>query len=229
MTSMITALVAAMCVIVAGATADAQSRTAITGKVTSKAGQPLAGIALLEKGEIHNNVWHRGAVVDRDGRFTIEFADGGQYGLHVYASGYIYSPQAVKVEKGKTLAVDVILVPEPTRANDPVIKRVGFFPSEARQGAVTFVKVDVSDPNDDLGPQVMAFNAATGQVWAMAPPRRVRNLKANFPQGVYQVEVDTAQKPINPRDWYFVVADHQCNTTDVLGFPHEPQPPKVVR
>jgi hypothetical protein len=229
MTSMITALVAAMCVIVAGATADAQSRTAITGKVTSKAGQPLAGIALLEKGEIHNNVWHRGAVVDRDGRFTIEFADGGQYGLHVYASGYIYSPQVVKVEKGKTLAVDVILVPEPTRANDPVIKRVGFFPSEARQGAVTFVKVDVSDPNDDLGPQVMAFNAATGQVWAMAPPRRVRNLKANFPQGVYQVEVDTAQKPINPRDWYFVVADHQCNTTDVLGFPHEPQPPKVVR
>jgi hypothetical protein len=63
----------------------------------------------------------------------------------------------------------------------------------------------------------------------MAPPRRVRNLKVNFPQGVYQVEVDTAQKPVNPRDWYFVVADHQCNTTDVLGFPHEPRPPKVVK
>jgi hypothetical protein len=229
MTGIIVVLVTAACVIVASSPAGGQGRTAITGTVMSKAGQPLAGIALLERGEIHNNVWHRGALVDRDGRFTIELADGGPYGLHVYASGYIYSPQAVKVEKGKTLAVNVVLVPEPTRANDPVIKRVGFFPSEARQGAVTFVKLDVSDPNDDLGPQVMAFNAATGQVWAMTPPRRVRNLKANFPQGVYQIEMDTAQKPTNPRDWYFVVADHQCNTTDVLGFPHEPQPPKVVK
>jgi hypothetical protein len=229
MTRMIAALVAAVCVVLASGPAGAQGRTAISGTVKSKAGQPLAGIALLEKGEIHNNVWHRGALVDREGRFTIELADAGPYGLHVYASGYIYSPQAVKVERGKTLTMNVVLVPEPTRANDPVIKRAGFFPGETRQGAVTFVKLDVSDPNDDLGPQVMAFNAATGQVWAMAPPRRVRSLKANFPQGVYQVELATAQKPINPRDWYFVVADHQCNTTDVLGFPHEPQPPNVVK
>lgn len=229
MTRMITALVAATCVIVAGGPAGAQGRTAISGTVKSKAGQPLAGIALLEKGEIHNNVWHRGAVIDRDGRFTVTLTDGGQYGLHVYASGYIYSPQAVKAERGKTLTVDVVLVPEPTRANDPIIKRVGFFPWEARQGAVTFVKLDVSDPNDDLGPQVMAFNAATGQVWAMAPPRRVRNLKANFPQGVYQVDVDTSRSALDPRDWYFVVADHQCNTSDILGFPHEPQPPRVVK
>lgn len=228
MTRTIAAL-AVLCVISVATPAGAQGRTAVSGLVKSKAGQPLAGIVLLEKGEIHNNVWHRGAVADRNGRFTLELADGGPYGLHVYASGYIYSPQAVKVEKGKTLEVTVTLVPEPTRANDPVIKRVGFFPWEARQGRVTFVKLDVSDPNDDLGPQVMAFNAATGRVWAMTPPRPVRNLKANFPQGVYQVEVDTAQGPVNPRDWYFVVADHQCNTTDVLGFPHEPQPPKLVK
>jgi hypothetical protein len=225
----IAALVGAAFLLGATGSSAAQGRTVITGTVKSKAGQPLAGIALLEKGEIHNNVWDRGAVVDRNGRFTIELADGGAYGVHVYSSGYIYSPQAVKVPAGKTLEVSVTLVPEPTRANDPVIKRVGFFPWEARQGKVTFVKLDVSDPNDDLGPQVMAFNAATGQVWAMAPPRRVRNLKANFPQGVYQVEVDTAQKPVNPRDWHFVVADHQCNTTDVLTYPHEPQPAKVVK
>ncbi|HEV8613964.1 MAG TPA: carboxypeptidase-like regulatory domain-containing protein [Methylomirabilota bacterium] len=228
MTRTIAALVFA-CVISAATSAGAQGRTTVSGTVKSKAGQPLAGIALLEKGEIHDNVWHRGAVVNRNGRFAVELDDGGPYGLHVYASGYIYAPQAVKVEKGKTLEVTVTLVPEPTRANDPVIKRVGFFPWEARQGRVTFVKLEVSDPNDDLGPQVMAFNAATGRVWAMAPPRPVRNLKANFPQGVYQVEVDTGQGPINPRDWYFVVADHQCNTTDILGFPHEPQPPRLVK
>lgn len=223
------AVLVVACVIATATAAEAQGWTTISGVVKSKAGQPLAGIALLEKGEIHNNIWHRGTVVDRNGRFTIELTEGGPYGLHVYASGYIYTPQAVKVERGKTLEVTVTLVPEPTRANDPVIKRAGFFPVEARQGRVTFVKLEVSDPNDDLGPQVMALNAATGRVWAMTPPRRVRNLKANFPQGIYQVEVDTAQGPINPREWYFVVADHQCNTTDVLGFPHEPQPPKLVK
>jgi hypothetical protein len=224
--SIVAVLVA--CAVSAAATA-AHAQTVIRGSVKSKAGQSLAGIALLEKGEIHNNVWHRGAVVDRNGRFTIELTEGGSYGLHVYASGYIYSPQAVKVTRGTSLELAITLAPEPTRANDPVIKRVGFFPWGARQGKVTFVKLDVSDPNDDLGPQVMAFNAASGRVWAMSPPRPVRNLKANFPQGVYQIEVDTAERAINPRDWYFVVADHQCNTTDVLGFPHEPQPPRIVK
>lgn len=209
--------------------ARAQGRTAIVGAVKSKAGQPLAGLALVEKGEIHNNVWHRGAVVDGQGRFIIELTDGGQYGLHLYASGYIYAPQPVRVERGKTLEVTVVLAPEPTRANDPVIRRAGFFPWDERQGKVTFVKLDVGDPNDDLGPQVMAFDAGNGRVYAMAPPRRVRDLKANFPQGVYQVEADTSARPLNPRDWHFVVADHQCNTTDILSFPHEPKPPRVVR
>ena len=209
------------------AVADAQA--VITGSVKSKAGQPLAGLVLLEKGEIHNNVWHRGALVDATGRFRIDLQAGGQYGVHVYASGYIYAPQAVRVEPGRTLELAVTLVPEPTRANDPTIKRAGFFPWEARPGKVTFVKLDVGDPNDDLGPQVMAFNAASGQAYAMQPPRRVRDLKANFPQGVYQLEVDTSRAPVEPRDWHFVVADHQCNTTDILSFPHVPKPPQVVR
>ncbi len=215
--------------VVLGLAAPGEARTVITGIVKSKSGQALAGLALLEKGELHGNVWDRGTLVDANGRFTIELPEGGQYGLHVYASGYLYTPQAVRVERDKTLEVTVTLVPEPTRANDPIIKHAGFFPWEARQGKVTFVKLEVSDPNDDLGPQVMAFNAVTGRVYAMDPPRKVRNLKANFPQGVYQVEVDTSQAPINPRDWYFVVADHKCNETDILSFPHEPKPPRVVR
>src|SRR2546426_2983024 len=81
--------------------AAGEARTAITGTVKSKAGHPLPGLALLEKGEIHNNVWDRGVLVDANGRFTIELPEGGQYGLHVYASGYIYSPQAVRVETGQ--------------------------------------------------------------------------------------------------------------------------------
>lgn len=206
----------------------AGAQSVITGTVKSKAGTPLAGLALLEKGEIHNNVWDRGALVDARGRFRIEVASGGQYGLHVYASGYIYSPQAVRVEAGKTLEIQIVLVPEPTRANTPVIRKVGFFPWEARQGRVTFVKADVTDPNGDLGPQVLAFNAVTGRAYAMDPPQKVRDLKANFPNGVYQIAVDTPG-PINPRDWYVVVADHQCNTSDILSYPHEPRPQQVIR
>ena len=205
------------------------AQTVITGTVKSKAGKPLPGLALLEKGEIHNNVWDRGALVDAQGRFRIEVASGGQYGVHVYASGYIYAPQAVRVEGGKTLELQIVLVAEPTRANTPVIRKVGFFPWEARPGEVTFVKADVTDPNRDLGPQVLAFNATTGRAYAMDPPQKVRDLKANFPNGVYQVAVNTAGGRINPRDWHFVVADHQCNTSDILRHPHEPGPQQVIR
>jgi hypothetical protein len=207
----------------------ARAQTVITGTVKSKAGRPLGGLALLEKGEIHNNVWDRGALVGPDGRFRIEVADGGSYGLHVYSSGYPYAPNPIRVESEKTLEVNVVLVPEPTRANDPVMKRAGFFPWEARQGKVSFVKLEVSDPNGILGPQVLAFNAATGRAYAMAPPRPMRDLKANFPNGIYQLEVETPTAPLNPRDWHFVVADHQCNTSDILSFPHEPKPPQVIR
>jgi len=203
---------------------DADAAAAISGVVRSQSGQPLSGLALLEKGEIHNNRWDRGTLVDATGHFRIELAEGGQYGLHVYSSGYIYKPNAVRVETGQTLEVEVVLVPEPTRANDPVIKSVAFGPREAR----TVVKMEVSDPNGILGPQVLAFNAATGRVFALTPPHWVWSLKSNYPNGVYQLEVDTSRAPADPRDWHFVVADHQCNTTDVLSFPHEPQPPRLV-
>jgi len=206
-----------------------EAATVITGMVRTQGGQPLSGLALLEKGEIHNNRWDRGALVDASGRFRIELAEGGQYGLHVYASGHIYKPDAVKVETDKTLEVEVVLVPEPTRANDPAVKRVEFVPSETRTGKATIIKMEVADPNGDLGPQVLAFDAATGRTFAMTPPRWVWSLKSNYPNGVYQLDVDTSKAPLEPRDWHFVVADHQCNTTDILSFPHEPKPPRVIR
>ncbi len=221
--ALVTALISAALLV------DAQAQTIITGTVKSKAGKPLPGLALLEKGEIHNNVWDRGALVDTQGRFRIELASAGQYGLHVYSSGYLYAPQAVKVEAGKTLELQIVLVPEPTRANTPIIRKVGFFPWDARQGKVTFVKADVTDPNNILGPQVLAFNAATGRAYAMEPPQKMGDLKANFPNGIYQLGVDTPTGPLNPRDWHFVVADHQCNTSDILSFPHEPKPQQVIR
>jgi hypothetical protein len=192
--------------------------------VRTQGGQPLPGLALLEKGEIHNNRWDRGAVVDAGGRFRIELAEGGQYGLHVYSSGYLYKPNAVKVETGNTLEVQIELVPEPTRANDPVIKRVEFVSTEGGKGKLR-IKMEVSDPNGDLGPQVLAFDGATGRAFAMTPPRWVWSLKSNYPNGVYQLEADASDR----RDWHFTVADHKCNTTDILSFPHRPMPPQIIK
>jgi hypothetical protein len=222
-------LVVAALVALGAVARDAGAQTIITGTVRSRAGQPLPGLALLERGEIHNNVWDRGALVGPDGRFRIEVASGGRYGLHVYSSGYLYSPTAIAVATGATLAIDVILVPEPTRANDPVIKQVSFFPREALEGKVGLVRLEVSDPNGDLGPQVLAFSAASGRAYAMDPPRPMRDLKANFPDGVYRLQVDAPAGRLDPKEWHFVVADHQCNTTDILSYPHHPRPPQLVR
>jgi hypothetical protein len=204
----------------------ASAQTVITGTLKSQAGQPLPGLALLEKGEIHTNVWDRGAFVDANGHFRIEVASGGSYGLHVYASGYLYSPNAIKVDAGKTLEVNIVLVPEPTRANDPVIKRVDFAPADAKPGQATVAKLEVASPNGILGPQVLAFNATAARAFAMDPPGWVWSLKSNYPNGVYTLKIDGQT---SRRDWSFVVADHRCNTTDILSFPHEPTPPRVVQ
>lgn len=203
--------------------------TVITGTLKSVAGQPLAGMVLLERGELHGNVWDRGTLAGPDGTFRIEVARGGQYGAHIYASGYFYRPQPMMVPAGESVHLDLVLAPQPTRDREPVIKRIGFFPGEARERAITHVKMEVTHPLDILGPQVMAFDSATGRAYAMKPPGTVKDLKANFPQGVYELAVDTSTRPIDPRQWYFVVADHACFTTDVIAYPHQPAPPQVVR
>lgn len=194
-----------------------QARMAIAGMMKSKDGKPLPGLVLLEKGGFHNNKWYRGVAVDDSGRFNIEVDEAGEYGVHAYSSGYIYFPQAARVQAGKTTEVSPVLVPAPTRANDPKIKEISIVSSESSRGKA-LVKMNVADPNSDLGPQVMAFNATNGRPHAMNPPKRMTDLRANFPNGVYQIEVDTSKQSINPKDWYFVVADHQCNTTDVFNF-----------
>src|SRR5207247_10112920 len=84
----------------------ADAVTAITGMVRSQSGQPLPGLVLLEKGEIHNNRWDRGALGDASGRFRIELAEGGQYGLDAYSSCYIYKPSARGVETRATLEAE---------------------------------------------------------------------------------------------------------------------------
>jgi hypothetical protein len=192
----------------------------VTGTVKSVKGQALDGLILFERGELHGNVWDRGLPV-KDGAFRLEMPPG-QYGLHLYASGYFYRPQAINVEPGQTLSLDLRLAPEPTRARDPVIQQVAF----ERAGPRTVIKMDVADPDGNLGPQVLAFNQQTGRPYAMAPPVKMTDLKANFPPGVYTLAVDGSAEA---REWLFVVADHACFESDILSFPHRPQPARAVQ
>jgi hypothetical protein len=46
---------------------------------------------------------------------------------------------------------------------------------------------------------------------------------------VHQLVIGSATTKISPRDWHFLVAGHQCNTTDLLSFPLEPKAPTVVK
>ena len=200
---------------------NAAAATVITGTLKNKAGHPLTGLALLEKGELHNNMWYGGSLVDKNGHFKIKVGAGGQYGLHVYSSGYIYSPQAVKVETGKTAEVNFVLVAEPTRANDPVIKQISFSSDK--------LTMEVNDPNQNLGPQVLAFNSATGKTYALAPPQSVHDLKSKFPNGTYQLPLEGSDSGNKNRNWHFVVANHECNTTDIVSYPHKPGRPKLVQ
>ena len=190
--------------------------TIIGGTVKSVKGRPLPGLALLERNERHGPAWSLGGLIT-DGRFRLRVPDGGQYQVHVYASGYFRRSQAVKIERGQTLTLDLLLAPEPTRDRDPIIRRVAF------EGAV--VTLDVADPDEDLGPHVMAFNAATGRAHPMKPPVPVTDPQANFPGGVYRLALNG---PANPRDWYFVVADRAGWTSDILAHPHEPTPAQAV-
>src|SRR5262249_55474721 len=98
--SMIATVVAVVFAALLVGAPPSEAATVITGTVKSKAGQPLPGLALLEKGEIHNNVWDRGALVGPAGRFRIEVADGRSYCLPVYPTGDISAPTRRRIESG---------------------------------------------------------------------------------------------------------------------------------
>lgn len=70
---------------------------------------------------------------------------------------------------------------------------------------------------------------AGGRAYPLEPPVKVRGLKAKFPQGIYTLEVEPSAAWPDPRDWYFVVADHACLEWDILSFPHEPKPAQVAQ
>jgi hypothetical protein len=76
-------------------------RTVVAGVMVDEAGRPLSGIVMLEEGKLFRGHFRRGGIVDEEGRFAVEVPQGGRWGLHGYADGHIYHPEAITVVPGK--------------------------------------------------------------------------------------------------------------------------------
>lgn len=200
-----------------GASSLPSGSAIVSGQVTGTDGKPLAGIVLLEKGELYNDNFVSGGLVDSRGRFALPVDSGGPWGLHVYSEGHLYFPKAIMVKEGAVNEFEVKMAPDPNPAADPRIHQVTF---EQGPGGVVAIRADVSDPRGILGPQVLALNAATGQGYVMRPPRVIRNPKDNYPNGIYTLEYDTRRAAFDEKSWFFVVANHQCFTSRIASYPN---------
>ncbi len=196
---------------------ESSVRVKVTDAVS---GAPLNGLMIYEKGAVHSNRFSIGAVV-KNGEATIVLpkvrdiprSDWNYWGMHVYATDYIYFPQEIRIEPGADFDFEVTLAKDQNPEDDPVISDIQF----EREGGNTIIKLNINSPRGVLGPQNLALNSKTGEALVLQPPTPVAQLSDNFPNGIY-----TATYPdpdTDPKDWYFVVADHGCSNGPIQGYP----------
>ncbi|MCK4985390.1 MAG: hypothetical protein KAS40_07725, partial [Desulfobacterales bacterium] len=135
---------------------DARGQTFISGKVITSDGKVVAsGVVALEKGELHNNAFLTGGAIGSDGTFKIPLPSGGPWGLHVYSEGYIYFPLQVQIKAGADNEIPVILPVDGKKGDDPRISDIRF---NKISDQVFQIKMRVDDPNNNLGPQMLAVD-----------------------------------------------------------------------
>ena len=198
----------------------ANGGTWISGQVTAADdGKPVAGAILVERGRLYGKNFRYGDRIGEDGRFSVKVEGGGDYGIHLYASGYIYFPLGIRVEEGMDNHGTYKLPPNPAAGDAPVISNVRFRDS----GRELVISLSVSDPNRNLSHQVLAFNVATRKGFRMKPPRVVFPWTKNYPDGVYTLRYsppgDVSGGDLAPENWYFVAADNRCYNSPVMKYP----------
>lgn len=187
--------------------------TTISGTVRGAEGGSLSGMVMIEKGRLYGKNFKYGGLI-KDGRFSVRVDEGGSYGIHLYATGYVYFPLGIQVESGKDNRGQYRLPPNPAAQNAPVINKVTF----ADMKNHTLITLSVSDPNRDLSHQVLALNASTGEGFRMDPPGLVLPFTRTYPEGNYTLKYNS-RKEIDQKNWYFVAADNKCYNSPVLGSP----------
>jgi hypothetical protein len=190
---------------------QALAETFVSGRVITADGMVVAsGAVALEKGELHNNAFLAGGAIGPDGTFKIPLPSGGPWGLHVYSENYIYFPLQIQIKEGVDNDVPVILPVDGTTADDPGISNIQF---NKLTDQVFQITMQVEDPNNNLGPQMLAIDTRRFRSYRLVPKAGdLKNMKADFPAGEYVSPfIPVALDGEKLEDWLFAVADHQCS------------------
>ena len=203
--------------------------TYISGRVSAADDGPITGLVLIEKGRLYGKNFRYGGLIDSDGRFSVKVDGGGGYGLHLYATGYIYFPLSIEVINGQDNRSTYSLPPNPAADEGPIVADVRF----KNTGDETLISLSVSDPDDNLSHQVLAVNTATGEGLRLKPPTFVFPWTKNYPEGIYTLKYSLAgkdgKKEVNPENWYFVAADNRCYTSPIMAHPFTQESVLVAR
>jgi len=196
---------------------SAWGQTFISGKVITSDGKVVAsGVVALEKGELHNNAFLTGGAIGSDGNFKIPLPSGGPWGLHVYSEGYIYFPLQVQIEADSDNEIPVILPLDGKKGDDPHISDIRF---NKISDQVFQIKMRVDDSDNNLGPQMLAVDTRRFRSYRLVPVSGdLKDKKADFPAGEYSSPfIPLALDGEDLKNWFFVVADHQCSNGPIFN------------
>ncbi len=199
-------------------------KTIVAGVMVNERGLPLSGIVTLEQGKLFRGNFRRGGVVDSGGHFAVEVPDGGQWGLHGYADGYIYHPESITVVPGKINRYRWVLPVDTDPGDNPTIRRITLTPDPA-PGVTVTITVDAFDPRLRLSEQVLALNARTGDAFVLAPPDRPRWGRPFegklYPNGTYRATYGPLPPGSEVNDWVFVLANEDCSISRISRAPFD--------
>ena len=187
------------------------AQTFVSGKVYTSDGMVVSsGAVALEKGELHNNAFLAGGAIRSNGTFKIPLPAGGPWGLHVYSEKYIYFPLQIQITAGADNDIPVILPVDGTTVDDPKISNIRF---KKLSDQVFQIAMQVDDPNNNLGPQMLAIDTKRFKSYRLAAKGGdLKDMKADFPNGEYLSPfIPVALNGEDLKDWLLVVADHQCS------------------
>jgi mono/diheme cytochrome c family protein len=195
-----------------------KKETRIVGQAVSANGAPLTGIIAVETGRLYSKEYRYGGFIDRKGKFAVVLPSGGDYGVHIYATGHIYFPVGVKIKEGKDNVFNFRSPPNQAIKDAPRLSNVTY-ERPGKKGSPTVFKITAKDPNNILSYQVVGVNVKTGEAFRLSPPESVYPWTKNYPQGVYKLTYNGKGRPLDPHEWYFLAANNRCYTSNILGFP----------
>ncbi|MEX2355602.1 MAG: hypothetical protein WD535_01075 [Thermaerobacterales bacterium] len=201
------------------ATAPIPDGFVLHGRLTDEEGRPISqGVVALEDGRLHNNNFVIGGLVHPDGTYAVKLPHAGDWGVHVYADGYIYEPHQIGVGRliNRQVEFDVTLVRQPAEMNHPFIADPRIY--DLGSGRAGFY-LETWDVNGDLSPQILAINIDTQQAVILDPPKDpvpevVGVSFAKYANGTYAQHAELVGD--GRGRWIFLSANHNCAMSEFI-------------